>query len=561
MDGDMLKKQKRGDMSKLVMLVLIASFVAVKLLLVSTQMTYVYQDSVIDDGMMFSAARKIVTGNWLGAYNWLTLGKHMFFSVWLALLILLRIPYLIGGQLLYLAACLAAMCALAPIFKKRWLRFMLFLILWLSPYSTAQYTLRVYRDNIFPSLCLLFFAGVIGFCLRYSQKPRRSIVYAIIAGIGLALAWLTREDGAWLLPFGICAAAVYALCVLLQKQPTRDKILRLLIPLSSAAVAAVIICSYCAVNYAYYGRFIVSDFTSREFNDAVGAMIRADTDAPHEKILVCRDTRMKIYSAVPMAEELGRTLDSGEYYGSFGSREQKEFWSGGFCWALRHAVNDAGFAENAVQAREYYAELAAKINAACDSGAIKTDKGRTSSTLVPFDSIYIAPTLGEFGRSLRCLLLFEQTEALAEFSNISREQHELWSTLLAQDTSYAMLRENGEVIYSPTQKMAGTAFSVIAWCYRILIFPLLALGFAALWRDFRKTLHGLKNREQAPCLMQFAAMTGILLSLILRVAMISYIEVASFKIGTYLLYLGSCGPLILMFAAYGLSVFCKNEQK
>ncbi|MEG1305305.1 MAG: hypothetical protein RSD19_06950, partial [Oscillospiraceae bacterium] len=154
MDGDMLKKQKRGDMSKLVMLVLIASFVAVKLLLVSTQMTYVYQDSVIDDGMMFSAARKIVTGNWLGAYNWLTLGKHMFFSVWLALLILLRIPYLIGGQLLYLAACLAAMCALAPIFKKRWLRFMLFLILWLSPYSTAQYTLRVYRDNIFPSLCL-----------------------------------------------------------------------------------------------------------------------------------------------------------------------------------------------------------------------------------------------------------------------------------------------------------------------------------------------------------------------------------------------------------------------
>ena len=29
------------------------------------------------------------------------------------------------------------------------------------------------------------------------------------------------------------------------------------------------------MNYKYYGRFIISDFTSSEFNDAMGALSRA----------------------------------------------------------------------------------------------------------------------------------------------------------------------------------------------------------------------------------------------------------------------------------------------
>ncbi|MEG2676870.1 MAG: hypothetical protein RR933_02020, partial [Oscillospiraceae bacterium] len=36
------------------------------------------------------------------------------------------------------------------------------------------------------------------------------------------------------------------------------------------------------------------------------------------------------------------------------------------------------------------------------------------------------------------------------------------------------------------------------------------------------------------------------------IGIVSYIEAASFQIGTYLLYLSSAGPLILLFAAYGI---------
>ena len=38
----------------------------------------------------------------------------------------------------------------------------LFAALAFLPSSWAAYTLRVYRDNIFPALCLYFFAGMAG---------------------------------------------------------------------------------------------------------------------------------------------------------------------------------------------------------------------------------------------------------------------------------------------------------------------------------------------------------------------------------------------------------------
>ena len=39
----------------------------------------------LDDELMFRAAQAITAGEWLGAYDYLTLSKAMFFPVWLAL--------------------------------------------------------------------------------------------------------------------------------------------------------------------------------------------------------------------------------------------------------------------------------------------------------------------------------------------------------------------------------------------------------------------------------------------------------------------------------------------
>ena len=63
----------------------------------------------------------------------------------------------------------------------------LFAVLAFLPSSWAAYTLRIYRDNIFPALCLYFFAGMAGMALRAVLTPEKPLwPWLAAAGAGLA---------------------------------------------------------------------------------------------------------------------------------------------------------------------------------------------------------------------------------------------------------------------------------------------------------------------------------------------------------------------------------------
>ena len=150
-----------------------ALLVCLRLALTSFQQAYTWVGGApLDDELMFRAAQNITAGEWLGAYDYLTLSKAMFFPVWLALLHALHLPYLVAGAALWCGAALLAAFAFSPMWRKkqpeqgRVLTLALFAALAFLPSSWAAYTLRVYRDNIFPALCLYFFAGMAGMALR-----------------------------------------------------------------------------------------------------------------------------------------------------------------------------------------------------------------------------------------------------------------------------------------------------------------------------------------------------------------------------------------------------------
>lgn len=192
------------------------------------QLAYMWAGGApLDDELMFRAANAITSGQWLGEYDYLTLSKSMFFAVWLALLNKLHLPYLLGGALLWCAAALLAAFALRPLWRKspmgqtRALTLLLYALLAFLPSSWASYTLRVYRDNIFPALCLLFFAGMAGAALRavfYTRQQAPIWPWLLAAGVGLACGYLNREDaGLFLLPFAV-AATLCMLVVLLHRR-------------------------------------------------------------------------------------------------------------------------------------------------------------------------------------------------------------------------------------------------------------------------------------------------------------------------------------------------------
>ena len=188
-----------------------ALLVCLRCALTGFQQAYIWVGGApLDDELMIRAANCISAGEWLGAYDYLTLSKAMFFPVWLALIHALHLPYLVAGAGLWCAASLLAAFAVSPLWRKkeagctRVITLALFALLAFLPSSWAAYTLRVYRDNIFPALCLIFFAGMAGAALRavlYPSGEKRLWPWLLAAGAGLGCGYLDREDaGLFLLP-------------------------------------------------------------------------------------------------------------------------------------------------------------------------------------------------------------------------------------------------------------------------------------------------------------------------------------------------------------------------
>ena len=84
----------KKEMSGRLFWVLVVLITLVKMGMTRFQMVYTWIDGApLDDELMFRAAQSITSGQWLGAYDWLTLSKHMFFAVWLAVCHWLHLPY------------------------------------------------------------------------------------------------------------------------------------------------------------------------------------------------------------------------------------------------------------------------------------------------------------------------------------------------------------------------------------------------------------------------------------------------------------------------------------
>ncbi len=561
-----------GSRKETVLFFLLAAlFVAAKLAITSVQMIHIYaiDSAPIDDGCVFLAAQSILNGNWLGDYSWVTLGKNMFFSIYIVLLNQLHIPYLIANQLLYLAVTVFTVISLRPVIKNIWAKLILFTVIWFSPFSWAQFTLRVYRDSIFPQLVLLFFAGIIGFCLRREQPVKRQIPFALAAGLGFGLSWLTREDAYWIFPFGFCAALVYAFAVAFNEGSIKKAAIKIIsVPLLSFAVGMILVGSYCTANYFKYGIFATNDYYSSGFSSAMAAMVRADTDIPHDHNLVCKDTREKLYGVSPSLAKLKPFIENENVYNSYGNKETGEIGSAGICWAIRKAAQDAGFAESATEADAFFSDIAREINAACDEGRIDAfDKCPSiNAYILPYDETYLKPTIEEIGRGFKIIFFYEQTDSKAPLSRVTQEEAKVIEDFTYTEASKIAEYNTDVPHYTRVQKAAGLITDAVAWVYRVLT-PfafILSLIYIVrdLWAIFKTPFKKVFTLKFVFAVLLF----GIFLSIVVRVFGLSYIQAVNFGISTYVMYYSSAALIGLLAMGYAAAHFVetviekKNEK-
>ncbi|MFQ8999316.1 hypothetical protein [Allofournierella massiliensis] len=560
-----LRSALQQDMSRRTFWVLVALVVLVKLLMTRFQTVYVWVGGApLDDELMFRAAQSITAGQWLGAYDWLTLSKHMFFAVWLAVCNLLHLPYLAAGQLLTCGAALACAFAFAPVLRRWKSRFALFALLAFSPAATASFTLRVYRDNIFPGLCMLFFAGLCGYALRCRRPVKQGIGWLVLSGVGLGLAWLTREDGVWLLPFAAAGTLILILTALRDKGSLVKKLGRCALLAVPYGLLAAAILVYSAVNYACYGVFAVSDFSTGSFAAAVGAMSRVKAEEWKPLCSVPTDVRMKLYDAVPQLKPLEYWLEEDEgLQNSFRNPELDDYQSGSFYWALRKAAWNEGVYDSPQKAEEYWQQVADAINALCDSGQLEANGPKRSSTTPPIRMEYVPDVLAEGVRSLLHTLTFRDCAPYYadQRSLILPEDEAVYEAYLGQQVNSAARAGSDLPYYSPLQKLVFAGMEAIRLVYAVGLPVLFA---AAVVLQIRQGFRLLQLRKQKAIQPGQALLWVLLLGLVamalLRCFMIAFVEVASFNIGTSTMYLSTVHPLLLLYSGAGILTLWRKNQ-
>ena len=559
------EKTKRRALSARAFWLCVALLVCLRCALTAFQQAYTWVGGApLDDELMFRAANAVTAGEWLGVYDYLTLSKAMFFPLWLALLHALHLPYLVAGAGLWCAASLLAAFAAAPLCRKkepgrvRLYTLGLFALLACLPSSWAAYTLRVYRDNIFPALCLFFFAGMAGAALRAVLCPAgktRLWPWLLAAGAGLACACLDREDaGLFLLPFG--AAATLILLVVLARARRWRACAAQLIPYCVLAAAVL---AFCGMNQSRYGVFALSDFSEGPFAAAIGAMMRVDTGNDDPLLSVPADARQKLYAAVPELEPLAYWLEEDpQMRNDFQDPERQDYRAGSFYWAIRRAAQYEGVYDSARTAADYWQGVADAVNAACDDGTLPSRTGKRAATSQPVKLSYVAPTLAETARSVVHVLAFADCAPYETARSIGTgEDIAQWSAYLHCGFNSAAEAGKDTPYYSPYQKLVFGFMEAVAWVYRALLWLGLLAGLACHFAALPAVL----RRRTAGAVVPWLLLLGLLGMALLRCAMIAFVEVSSFGIGTSTMYLATVHPLFLLYAFLSLAAYGRSIRR
>lgn len=349
-----------------------------------------FLDATFDDRLFARLADSLRSGEWLGAYDKLTLAKGPGYPAFLALTSAASIPLRLAEQAVYLLGCWLICRMVWRLSDRRWLGSVVFAVAALNPAPWGASLARVVREGYYLGLVVLVL-GLAAHTLLARGRPDVTgarLGWGALLGLALGWFWLTREEGVWLAP----ALGLLALDWVVRRWRTRPRTARLrhaattlVVLLVPSATFAAVDLGVAAMNWRVYGVFETNEFRSREFKAAYGALSRIQHDRWQRFVPVPRDARERAYANSAAARELEPSLegDNGNGWKAVGCTSLPiepcdDIQSGWFMWALRDAVERAQHAKAATDAQRYYARLASEVNAACDHrGAIQCLPSRT----------------------------------------------------------------------------------------------------------------------------------------------------------------------------------------
>jgi hypothetical protein len=370
-------------------------YIFIGLLLISIKLWLVSAHQLIawtaphDDLLFIRQAHSLLSGNWLGEYNQLTLIKGSFYPIFIAGCYYLNISLLTAQQLLYAFASLVAIRAFSPLVERKWLLLILFAFVLLNPFSYNYPAVgRAFRLGIYPSLGLLVLSCAAGLAIRSlrHQPIKKLLFWSAGTGCFLAAFWNTREESVWLVPslFLLLIPVVFSLRGL-----SRSKKI-ILASLYILPVFMLLGANYTLkkINQQYYGVNATIELETPQFKSAYGGLLRIKSDQWRQFFPVVKDVREQAYKVSPTFREVEPYLE-----GKLGENWQKLCGGCGdipaafFIWAFRDAVAAAGYYTDGQSTLQFYKKMGDEINQGCETGKLDC-RSRFSSLVPPWHKEY-----------------------------------------------------------------------------------------------------------------------------------------------------------------------------
>lgn len=458
----------------IIFVVIVLLIIFTKQCLINKLPIMVYAHAKQDDALMVNMAKSILEGNWLGDYNELTLTKGVMFPLFLSIANLLGINYISFQTLFHSIACLLFIYGIKDFIKsKKWL-LIIFTILVFNPVSFATDTLsRVYRNGITISQVLIIFGSYIGLYMNRKNKTQ-SAIYSVLAGLGFAFLYHTREDAIWVLPF-ICTVTAILVILLIKeekKQVFKSHKLLLFIYFLPFIIIYIVTMIISIINYKYYGIFTYNELNKSSFTKCMKTMYSIKPNEEYYRVSFTDEKIERMCEVSPTLNLIKTELYNAKYlYAGYGNGENgNQTEDGWFFWVLREAASKKGYYETSQKAEEFYQKVTEELNKALDEGKLEKQPVMPSSLMPPWRKGKAVQLINAFTKGVKFVSTYENVETKAEKSIIANNYSILedfkditnndtildevevkilgwYANLEEENLSYSLQNQDGDIIF------------------------------------------------------------------------------------------------------------------
>lgn len=543
------KNRLRVFINQYRLVIFMISFILIKQLLVIGMPLFAHAGAGHDDRLMINMADSLISGEWLGEYSEKTLVKGLFFPLFLVANDFLGIPYSLSIPGIYSIACMIFVFGIKKLFQTEFPLFIIFLALLFNPISFSDETfLRVYRNSLTASQALIICGSMFALYLNRFEKKRIQILWALSAGLGLASLWHTREDGIWIMPLVMGVIVITLISIVLKKEllikDKMKKVIITVIPVMILVLSTVII---SAINYSHYGIYTSNELNKSNFTNAIKQIYSVATNEEVERASVPRSTVSKIYGVSPtlstIKAELESSLDRWSWYEEDAKVRQVE--DGFFFWALREAVANAGYYENAVKANDFYKNVADELEAGFESGQLKRRTTMPSALMSPWRDGYWEELPIAVFKTINYIVRFEAIQT----SMVDSIDDGKGGILLFEEITNNPARIEGEPI-PLTIQVRLALLNAITGIYQLIGFIAFIAGISSYGLlSILLLIKRVRNKyELMDC---WLVLSALLFSVFVLAGGVAYTDISAYVAISYW-YLAGAYPLIIAFNVIAL---------